>query len=420
MAEHMRKLLASDVKDTSIEIDPTDPKTWWLAQAATRGNRLTISAQGPDHIMALTGIDHRKFHTDPVAHMNAETAVSAYYGLDGQMLGEDVYDIEAEALGQKMIYGDSMPTIDFREPLIAEKSDLDKLKAPPDWISRGRVHYMFEIQKTLIQLGGQSAFFCAPFSLAVGLRTYPKLIRDIKRDPAFGHALFDRLVDEILPSYLKELAAYTNAPAVNGADAWSAYPDLSPELMEEWVLPYNMRLTMNMQQHGITATAVAVGDYCEEDMNRYNKDTLFQCFDIQARNMFGMPFTFMGMGRWQDYPLEDVAEYLSERYESKGLRAAVNGAINARFMREASPQVIADYTKKVIDLFGRKHDLSIFIASTPADTPSDHVHAAVAAVRCYGQLPIAENLDEVPFELPQRESFQEYVDRMSNGLGLQI
>lgn len=420
MTEHMKSLLAATVKEGKVEIDPTDPKTWWLAGAANRGNRLTISAQGPDHVMALTGVDPRKFHTDPVVHMKAEVAVSAYYGLDGQMLGEDVYDIEAEALGQRMVYGDSMPTIDFRDPFITEKSDLAKLKAPSDWISRGRVRYMFEIQKVLIQLGAATAFYCAPFSLAVGLRSYPKLIRDIKRDPVFAHELFDRLVDEILPSYLKELVPYTAAPAVNGADAWAAYPDLSPELMEEWVVPYNMRLTANMQQHGIIATAVAVGDYCEEDMSRYNKETLFRCFDIQSKNMFGTPFTFMGMGRWQDYPLEDVAEYLAMRYETKGLRSAVNGAINARFMREASPQTIADYTKKVIDLFGRKHDLSIFIASTPADTPSSHVHAAVAALQCYGQLPIAENLDAVPFEIPQRETFQEYLAKMSNGLGLQI
>lgn len=420
MTEHMKQMLTSAVKDENVEIDPTDPKTWFAAQAAHRGNRITVTAQGPDHIMALSGIEPRKFHTDPAAHIAAEAAVSAYYGLDGMMLGEDVYDIEAEALGQKMVYGDSMPTIDFREPFISEKADLAKLKAPADWVSRGRVHYMFEIQKALVGLGAQTAFYCAPFSLAVGLRSYPKLIRDIRRDPAFAHEFFGLLVDEILPTYLRELVDYTGAPAVNGADAWAAYPDLSPDIMEEWVLPYNMRLTMNCQKKGFTATAVAVGDYCEEDMSRYNKETLFRCFDIQSKNMFGTPFTFMGMGRWQDYPLEDVAEYLATRYESKGLQSVVNGSVNARFVREASPQELVNYTKRLIDLFGRKHALSIFIASTPADAPSANVHAIVAAVRAYGQLPIAENLDAIPFEMPVRESFKQYVERMSCGAGLRI
>lgn len=420
MTEKKFTLLTTSGVEGSVEINPEDPKTWYLAGTANRGNRLTISAQGPDHVMALSGIAPRKFHTDPVAHMAAEAAVSAYYGLDGLMLGEDVYDIEAEALGQKMVYGESMPTIDFREPFIAQKSDLDKLKAPDSWIDRGRVKYMFEIQKTLVELGAQSAYFCAPFSLAVGLRSYPKLIRDIRRDPEFAHAFMGCLVDEILPSYLKELMAYCGAGMATGADAWAAYPDIGPDIMEEWVLPYNARLTANCQKLGFMAMGAGTADYCEEDLNRYSKEILHKCFDIQSKNMFGTSFVFMAMGRWHEYPLEDVVEYLAEKYESKGIRATVQGAINARFMREASPQEIVDYVKRLIDLFGRKHDLALFIASTPADTPSANVHAAVAAARTYGQLPIAENLDEVPFELPQRETFEEYVNRMSNGKGLPV
>ena len=204
----------------------------------------------------------------------------------------------------------------------------------------------------MIGLGAQTAFYCAPFSLAVGIRSYPKLIRDMRHDPAFAHDLFACLVDEILPSYLKALSTYTGAPAVNGADAWAAYPNLSPELMEEWVIPYNARLTMNCQKEGLIATAVAVGDYCEEDLSRFDKDILYQCLDIQSKNMFGTPFAFMGMGRWQDYPLEVVSDYLAERYEVNDARATIMTSINARFMREASPQQITDFVKKAIDLFG--------------------------------------------------------------------
>jgi hypothetical protein len=47
-------------------------------------------------------------------------------------------------------------------------------------------------------------------------------------------------------------------------------------------------------------------------------------------------------------------------------------------------------------------------ANIPADTNPDHIHAAIAAIRTYGRLPIAENLDEIEFEMPKRESFQEW------------
>ena len=45
----------------------------------------------------------------------------------------------------------------------------------------------------------------------------------------------------------------------------------------------------------------------------------------------------------------------------------------------------------------------------PAETPAEHIHAAVAACHTYGQYPIAENLDKIPLELPERESLTEFL-----------
>jgi hypothetical protein len=44
----------------------------------------------------------------------------------------------------------------------------------------------------------------------------------------------------------------------------------------------------------------------------------------------------------------------------------------------------------------------------PAETPPEHIHAAVAACHAYGRLPIPEDLNDVHFEVPQRESFAEF------------
>ena len=419
MADNTLKavLTAADTQQP-VQIDPADPKTWWMAQFSKRGKWLTISAQGPDHVMRLSGMEPARFHTEPKPHMAAEAAVSAYYGLEGLMLGEDVYNFEAEALGQKMIYGHSMPTIDFREPLVSEKKDLDRLVAPTNWLDCGRVRYMAEIQKDLHDMGMQAGFFCAPFSLAVGVRSYPKLIRDMKRDPVFARELFERLVDQILPSYVKTMADYSGFKMLTGADAWAAYPDLSPQLMEEWVLPYSQKLIMKCGSMGLVALPIAVGDYCEEDLTKFDKSTLFRCFDIQVKNMGGVPSLLLGMGRWQDYPLEAVAEYL-QPFRDQGVRAPVNVSVNARFLRESSPDKIVAFVKHAVDVLARDHEVSFFLASTPSDTPPLHVHAAVAAAHTYGKLPIAENLDAVEFQMPERETFEEYVSKMSNGLGLQ-
>jgi hypothetical protein len=54
------------------------------------------------------------------------------------------------------------------------------------------------------------------------------------------------------------------------------------------------------------------------------------------------------------------------------------------------------------------------LANIPADTNPNHVHAAVAAIHTYGSKPIAKNLDEIEFEMPKRESFQEWKRSKSN------
>jgi hypothetical protein len=278
------------------------------------------------------------------------------------------------------------------------------------------VRYIGEISKCLAGMGATSGFFCAPFSLAVGMRSYPKLIRDIKKDPAFAHELFTRLTDEILPSYVKMMSEYSGFKMLTGADAWAAYPNINPELAEEWVIPADIRLLQNCMQFGVTAMAVAAGDYCEEDPTKFNKEILNKCFDVQINNVGGVPLILLGMGRWQDYPLEAVAEYL----RAKGLKATINAGINARMMRDGPVDKIVDYIKRVITILGHDHNVAFLIASTPADTPAEHVHAAVAAVHTYGKLPLADDLDKVHFEIPKRETFQEYVQKMSDGKGLDI
>jgi len=53
----------------------------------------------------------------------------------------------------------------------------------------------------------------------------------------------------------------------------------------------------------------------------------------------------------------------------------------------------------------------IHLNQIAAETPPEHVHAAVAACHAYGRLPIATNLNDVRFEITKRESFSEFVSR---------
>lgn len=411
-------LFTPKVKE-GVTVDPKDPKTWWMAGAAQRQNTIPVMAQMYDHAMTLAKVPAQKFYSNATAHINTIAAVSAYYGLDAVTGGGDTYNYEAEALGQKLIYSENaMPTVDSREPLIKKPADLSTLRVP-DWLNTGRIRFILDVIKLNAQMGFKTGKFCAPFSLAVALRTYPRLIRDLRKDPAFAHDLFTFLVDEVLTSYLKVQKKYCGIRAAAGADAWAVFPNLTPELTEKWVLPYAERLYRNCTDSGIIAITAGGGDYCEERVEKFDTAILHQCFALQKKLLLGMPMLVLGMGRWHEYPLEPVVEYL-DRYSRKGIRVAIMANLNARLLRDGPLEKIVETVKHFIDVLGKDHNLAIVLANIPADTPPRHIHAAVAATHTCGRLPLVKNVNEVELQLPERESLAQYIDTMSSGAGLNL
>jgi uroporphyrinogen-III decarboxylase len=401
----------------AIQLSPHDPKTWWMACAAQRPAWIPIMAPMAEHAQFLTCIPARQFYADAKTNVHTLAALAAYYGFDNAMGVGDTYNYEAEAMGQKMIYSENaMPTVDSRDPLIKQPGDLNKIKVP-DWLNAGRIRSVLDLIRLNAEMGVPGGKFCAPFSLAVNIRTYPLLIKDLRKNPEFAHDFFTFLVDEILTSYLKLQKEHCAINAATAPDAWSAFPNLSPELAEKWVLPYAERLYNNCLSFGVRAVVAGSCDYCEERVEKFDKNILFKCFDIQKKLAFGMPMVLLGMGRWHEYPLEPVLEYLAQ-YKNKNIRAIVMAQINARLLRDGPENRIIELVKRLIDIFGRDYNLTVIMSNVPADTPPRHIHTAVSAVHTYGRLPLAENLDTVTFQIPERESFSEYIYKMSEGNGL--
>jgi hypothetical protein len=128
---------------------------------------------------------------------------------------------------------------------------------------------------------------------------------------------------------------------------------------------------------------------------------------VQVASVGGNLAIFLAMGRWHEYPLEAVRNY-TEKFRKEGKSVSVTAGINARLLRDGPIEKIVDNVKRFIDAFGRDHSLSIFLSNVPADTPSEHIHAAVAATHTYGKLPIADNLDDIELEIPTKKSFKEW------------
>jgi len=87
----------------------------------------------------------------------------------------------------------------------------------------------------------------------------------------------------------------------------------------------------------------------------------------------------------------------------------VTAGVDAALLQKGPVEAIVERIKFYIDKIARDGRCMIHLNHIPAETPSEHVHAAVAACHTYGRLPIPENLDDIQLEIPKRESFLDFV-----------
>jgi uroporphyrinogen-III decarboxylase len=356
-----------------------------------------IAPQIHDHAMTVARVPASKYYWNADLLVRTQIAVERWYGFGLFTVIPDSYNFEVEALGAKMIYSDAaMPTVDLNEPLIKSPADLDRV-GPLD-PTKGRIPNAIEMGKLVPKLAPgplSGGYFCSPWSLICLAVTYPKAIRALMRDKAYGRALFDWAENRVLWPYLQALAKAGVKNAI-GADAWSAFPDMSPELLEEWVMPYAKRFNDRAKKElGMTTSAgFLAGDYCEEDPAKFDKELMFKALAICHRS-FALDVTPIVMGRTQDWDMRWVQEFAVLNGKG-GRKLPIFASLNGRFMRDAPLERIVDKIREWIDIMGRDGGLMFFIGNVPADTPPLNMHTAVQAVKILGRYPIAPDLASIP------------------------
>jgi uroporphyrinogen-III decarboxylase len=360
------------------------------------GRNIPIAAQCLDHTPRLAGISSRRFFTHAPTFARTQLLVSEYYGFDAPNTLWDIYNIEAEAMGQKMVFPEhGIPDVDRTVPLIASPSDLDTIR-PPDPYASGRMPWVHEVNRTYTEMRGKpaGAFFCAPFSLAANIRGYANLIMDMVERPDFVHRLFRFLCDEVIAPYVESVRQETGIPGLlaDGYDAWASPPMVTLDMMDEFVVVYTERLRGHLGPKVVTRGNW--GDSRGHDLERFLGQKL-RCSP--------------GFLSVLDPDLYEAGPERVKAFAKKH-NAFVTAGIDATLLQKGPVDAIAERVKYYIDTMARDGQCIIYLNQIAAETPTDHIHAAVAACRTYGRLPIAENLDGIPFELPTRESFQAFLD----------
>ncbi len=381
--------------------------------AMTGGHADTIPFMGPqshDHCMTVARVPARRYYWNAELHVNTELAVQRWYGFDAYTVVPDAYNFEVEALGAKMIYSDNaMPTVDVSDPLIKTPADLDRI-GPLD-PSKGRIPMAVELARLVMQRAPgpiSGGFFCSHWSLLCQAMGYPKAVRALKRDKGFAKALFDWAENRALYPFMQAYAK-GGVKNTNGADAWAAFPDLTPELVEEWIVPYALRFNARCKKElGMTTAAgTAAADYCEEDPAKFDKQIMFKCWDTAYKTM-PLKVAFSGMGRTQEWNMRWLQEFAVSRGKG-GHKLPVMASLNGRFVRDSTPAEIVAKIREWIDILGRDGGLIFFIGNVPADTPPVNVHTAIRAVRTLGKYPIAADLSAIKIEPVQCQPFDEWL-----------
>ncbi len=334
-------------------------------------DRVPVCAQMHEFAMHEIGATATEFYTNPGMLTTATLEIQAKYGIDVPVLDYDVYNIEAEAIGQKMIYNHTgMPDVDRTKPLIRNYDDLHYIRTP-NFDTNGRFRHVIEMNRLFREYIGDETeitmSFCAPFSLAANIRGIEQIIMGLYEDPDFARSLFDRITEELLvPWILRLKKEFPQAKSICGDDAFSSLPIVNLDIVRKWIIPYIMRL------RELCGPEVYVPNWIGESCLK-NPEQLLDC-KIQV-----CPEFIEG----QDPDVEKLGPEFYKAYARKHNLPLILG-VGAGFLASGTPGEVADRVRHYIEIGGEKGLFALYLCNLGATTPAENVRAAIETVRTYG------------------------------------
>jgi hypothetical protein len=344
----------------------------WVAQAGTGiPDRVPTYAQLCELLTEELGEPSDKIFHDPKLLAEGTFKVCDRYGIDVPSVDFDTYNIEAEAIGQSMVFHkDIAPDVNRSNSMIKDKSDLKKIKTP-DFNTAGRCRMVVDLYHLILEETGQipSLAFCAPFSLAANIRGLSPLLMDIMTNPSFAKELFQRINEELLIPWLEYLHGFfPETPAIVGADAMASLPMVNERIMEEWLVPGIGQL------QEVVGPKVCVPNWTGE---RYSKNPE-KVMDFRRK-------VNPGFIQGQDPDIEVLGPEFYRDYADKHDLPLLLG-IGAVFLNDATPEEVEARVKHYVEVGNRDGKLWFYLCNLSPTTPKDNIKAAVSALHKYGTL----------------------------------
>lgn len=338
------------------------------AAMAGQPDRIPVFAQMHEFVAEQLRIPRKEFFTNPEIMVPAMLEVHAEYGLDAASTTFDVYNIEAEGLGQKLVWSDAfMPDVDRTEMLIRNRRDLSWIRTP-DFDSVGNFGRVIRMQTLFKKLTGiePTLSFCAPFSLAANIRGIEALLLDIYDDPEFAKLLFDRLTEEVLaPWILYQRKQFPRATNLNGADAIASLPIVNLSILKRWVIPSILRL------RELCGPEVYVANWAGERYLRNPEEMLDLKLAVGPGSLLG-----------QDPDVEELGPAFYKRYTVRKDLPLILG-IGAAFLANSNPTAVAERVRHYVEIGAQGGRFALYLCNIGGSTPPENVKAAVEAAHAY-------------------------------------
>jgi len=334
-------------------------------------DRVPVYAQLHEFALRELGIGAKEFYTNPNVLVPGSLEIKQRYGIDVAFIDYDVYNIEAEALGQRIVYDDEhMPDVDRSAPLIRDADDLGRIRTP-DFDSEGRFPVIIEAHTLYKKFTGvePAMQFCAPFSLAANIRGIEQLVLDIYTAPEFARKLFERLTEEVIGPWIEYQLKHFPNGSIGGSDATASLPIVNLEILKHWVVPYILRL------RELYGPKVVVPNWVGE---RYLKtpEKITAMLDLK---LAVCPRFIEG----QDPDVEALGPELYRRYAEQHDVPLILG-VGAGFLATASVQEVKERVQHYVQVGAEHGRFALYLCNLGATTPPDNVRAAIETVREVG------------------------------------
>ena len=347
------------------------------------------------------------YRDDPTAMAETTLLVQEYIDFDLIIANLDIYNFEAENIGQSIgFFKNACPDIDRDNHLIQCPEDLEKIKF--QGMDVGRMRYLVDFCRawtryTGIPVAQSSLAFSAPWTIACNIYGLEDLVMDTLDDPDFVHDFMTRIVRDLhVPMFAALKQELPEIESISLADAFGIPPMITADIAEEFIQPYIDLENELLAPLGIAVTSTAY----------------FGCSTVQgdARRRYE---EFVAHVNQAVFFLDPDAQNLGVDYGRKRaneLGVLLHTGIGATFTENSTPDEVVQRTK---DYCLKARDNAItpaffWIACVPTRCPVENVMAATHAARVYGA-PGATA--DTPYTDPEYLPFEEFLKaKMENNV----